>query len=229
MDPEFLDLVYVYHKGKILDEIYGSGIYLCLRMFPYMSNTNHKINWANSKRLIYGSLIVMTNPDLKEFIFAVVHSQNDKKGKNQKKVENEGCVDVFIRGVGDEHLSLLDVCSKLDINNLVVLECKAYFESYYHFLKTLQAMHDKPLPFVNQIIYNNFKENLYPSYLKNHCFRINEKILKKITTETLLNFSDPPADNPIQKMLDESQYNSLKNILLNEFSIIQGPPGFFLW
>ncbi len=225
MDPEFLDSVYVYHKGKILDEVYGSGIYLCLRMFPYTSNKNHKINWTNSKRFMYGSLIVMTNPDLKKFVFAVVNSQNDKQGKFKKKVENESCVDVFIRGVGDEHLSLLDVCSQLDINNLVVLECKAYFESYYHFLKTLQMMDYTSLPFTSQIIWNNFKENAYPSYLKNNSFIINKNIWKEITTESSLNISDPPADNPLQKILDESQYNALKNILLNEFSLTQGPPG----
>ena len=207
-----------------MDEIYvKNGIFLYLRMSPYLLKKNHKINWTTTKRLIYGTLIVLTNPDLKEFVLAVVCSRvnNDKKQINKQKTD----IDLIIKGIGNENLNVLEICSKLDINNLVVLESKAYFESYYHFLKALQNINHHSMPFTNQIIFNISLKDKAPSYLKDFQFIINKNSLKQMKSNICLDFHNPPVKNDLEALLDESQFQALRNILTNEFSIIQGPPG----
>lgn len=191
-------------------------------MFPFMPRKNQKINWFNTKRLISGTLLVLTNPDFKEFVFAVVSAQY--WGKDGKKNRNQDYIDVLIKGVGEEHLNLLELCSKLDVSNLVVLEGKAYFESYYHFLKKMQETKPETLPFKSEIIDMKFLNNP-PSYLKNNYFKITKKSLKELKNDEFLNVSDTTRNRIIQKLLDESQFKALEKILTREISVIQGPPG----
>lgn len=223
ISSDVFEYVYIYQNGKILDEVYTkNGIFLYLRLHPFMPRKNQKVNWVSSKRLIFGSLVILTNPDFKEFVFAVVQTQNWKK--NEKKFNKE-YIDVFIKGIGSDHLNLLELCSKLDVNNLVVLECKGHFESYYHFLTALKNIHPNDLPFKSQIIDMEFA-NPPPAYLKNSYFNITNRSLKQIKNNLMsFNMANPPKDSEIQNLLDESQFKALQNILTHEISVIQGPPG----
>ena len=224
IDSNVFESVYLYHYGRILDEVYSknNGILLYLRMFPYISKINQKTNWAKSKRLVFGSLIVLTNPDLKEFVFAIVQSQNWRK--NEKKFTQE-YIDVLIKGIGSDQLSIREMGSKLDLNNLLVLESRSYFESYYHFLTAIQKIDPEEIPFKSQIIDMEFN-NRPPSYLSDPYYNISEKSFKNLKTPLRsFNIDYPPKNNQLEKLLDESQFKALQSILKNELSVIQGPPG----
>ena len=214
INPEVFESVYLYQQGKILDEVYAQNepIMLYLRIF----SDNININWAWTKRLASGSLLCLTDTGLKEWVFAVVEHRGIETHPN--------FIDVLVKGVGGHYLSILDLCSKIDINNLVVMECKAHFETHYNFLKEIKQMDVSCLPFKSQIIDLEFKSRP-PSFLKDSHFKITKKSLDCLNSPILIDIDNPSLPNELSNLLDNSQFKALQNILKNELSVIQGPPG----
>ena len=216
------NLVHIYQNGKILDEIYShdNHFFLHLRMYLRTKNKKVKIDWAQNKtrRLKYGELLCLTDPNLKEFVFAIVKSRRDFIGFDY--------IDVLIEGLGGEYLSSLDLCSKLDINNLVVFEGRGHesFETEYQILQAIKQVDAYHLPFESQIINMEFI-NQPPSYLKDPYFKIKTELLDGLPTPLVFNIDEPFIKNQLYNVLDEFQYKGLQIILKNELSILVGPPG----
>ncbi|XP_060803319.1 NFX1-type zinc finger-containing protein 1 [Amyelois transitella] len=173
-----------------------------------------KINWASSKRLLYGSLVVISKDNFKRFIVATVLERDE-----------------FLLSRG-----LLPVCI---INNdydgklsgdetYTMIESEVYFEPYYHVLKVFQgrrfpqhlAMQDyivKARPLQNPPKYLT-KDTQYEVTLMDH-----EVNLTNLSKFTVLNEETWPSAD--QLGLNESQYQAYKLALTHEFTVIQGPPG----
>ena len=219
MHSKVFNLVHIYQNGKILDEVYTQNdpIMLYLRISPFIGD-NIQINLARTKRLACGSLLCITDTTMKESVFAVVEHR-------LISIEiNPNFIDVLVKGVGGQHLSILNFCSKIDINNLVVIECKAHFETHYNFLKAINQIDFSCLPFKSQIIDMEFK-NKPPSYLKDSHFRITNKSLDCLKNPLSIDMDNPSIDKELSNLLDESQFKALQSILKNELAIVQGPPG----
>ena len=82
-------------------------------------------------------------------------------------------------------------------------------------------MNTKTLPFFDYIVTKNDKKMLPPHYLRNFKFKVEIQKGQKFE----LDLAQDNVNPLIYNYLDHSQFLALKNILTNEISIIQGPPG----
>ncbi|KAJ0176718.1 hypothetical protein K1T71_007897 [Dendrolimus kikuchii] len=212
-----------------------------------------RINWANSKRFIFGSLVLFTKDNCKNFIVATILDRDPKQ-------LSEGKIPVSIIGdTFDDQLYNRD-------HNYTLIESEVYFEPYYHVLKVLQ---DPKFPedlAMQEYIVKVHAISKSPAYLKedsqfviykdiekNNPNRIIPKRLIKINTKLEFLLSDEESDEeqlflepddvkgPIitkfkvlqneswpdnhDLCFNETQYEAYKLALTHEFAVIQGPPG----
>ncbi|XP_053609181.1 NFX1-type zinc finger-containing protein 1-like [Plodia interpunctella] len=173
-----------------------------------------KINWATSKRLLYGSLLVLSKDNFKRFIVATVLDR-------EEKLLQRGLLPICI--VNNDYDGDLSIAE-----SYTLIESEVYFEPYYHVLKVLQsqrfpqhlAMQDyivKAQPLTNppQYLTDNTQYTItVKDYMKNVTNILKFNVLKEETW--------PSAD---ELCLNESQYRAYKLALTHEFTVIQGPPG----
>lgn len=198
-----------------------NGFFLCLRIRPLLKNSKG-INWNNSKRLIYGSLLVITNANFDNFFLLSVQSIVSKIDE----INKNGFVDVFVKDVRNESIDLIRFFENVTFNDMIIIESKAYFESYIHFLRSLQEIKVDRIPFEDKIILKqNLNEQKKPTYLGFNDFAVDQKCLSGLTKKISVNFENTDKNNELANHLDDSQFKALQNIIQNEISIIQGPPG----
>ncbi|XP_041376703.1 LOW QUALITY PROTEIN: NFX1-type zinc finger-containing protein 1-like [Gigantopelta aegis] len=191
------------------------------------------VRWENTKRLIYGSLVCLSNDNFNTFLFATV-SERDSK------LLRKGIIDVSF-----EH----DLPQGLDDVSFVMVETTAFFEAYRHVLKCLQQIHKGQLPFQRYIITCN-NNLLPPKYLRsqrsvqfdlrplvddafvirdddthgqqvaNYNFSPKSRRAKNVGILDLKNWPTPELLH-----LNQSQYMALQAALTHEFVVAQGPPG----
>ena len=173
------------------------------------------INWEHSRRLIFGSLLCLSNKDFSEgsIIFATVVKWEAKQLKEGRLiVKFEGDVSGFQIDPSDEY---------------TMVESTAYFEAYRHVLLALQeaSLLKDTMPFKRYLVECELSNPQVPLHIRNAPTFNFSKILKcreagniKITDNTTW----PPSDS---SCLDESQYRALKMALQQEMTCIQGPPG----
>ena len=91
-----------------------------------------------------------------------------------------------------------------------MIESSAYFESYRHVLKQLQAMDTWPLlPMQNYLVHGRSENINQPQYITD-----------------MLREKKQEVDLMIEGMnLDPTQRKSLDHFLNNDLTLIQGPPG----
>lgn len=217
-DSPFSENAYIYLNGKIIDFfVNDNGFQICIRMKPMLKNFR-KINWKNTKRLIYGSLIAITDQNFNYFIFAVAHSIRGKR----ENINQSEYIDLLITEIPEQRLNLVQFFDNINFQDMILIESRAYFETYYHFLKSLKSIDIAEIPFADQILFKDFSDNkklgLVSYYVTPNC-------LKTLSKNSYINMIEPEVNNELGKKLDESQFKALKNILLNKISIIQGPPG----
>nr|XP_054769133.1 NFX1-type zinc finger-containing protein 1-like [Lytechinus pictus] len=196
----------------------NSGIshYLSFKNLPH-------VNWNSSKRLMYGSLLMLSTDDFKSFILATV-AQRDIEGLE------EGRVAVSL--VDRENVSCL-------LNKMFVMaESSIFFEAYRPVLLGLQRISAPCLPFSRYIL-NLSSEVMPPKYLEGDLIApadddeslidpgvIDISPLLKQTRKCSVRALDNSAWPGIEEVqLDQSQYEAAKTALTREVSIIQGPPG----
>lgn len=201
------------------------------------------VQWNNSKRLLYGSLVCMSQDHFETFLFATVSNRN---------------ADELVQGIvelcfDEESQPLLAGVQPSD--SFLMVETTAYFEAYRHVLEGLQKMQKEDLPFQKYIVEceTQVKE---PAYLKEDTaynlaplvktsHKVKEPAHLKTDTANNLAFwrkTSPQEEcpdslksvrilDPDQWLsmealkLDESQMEALKLALTKELAIIQGPPG----
>lgn len=221
------------NQGDI--KIYNKNLRLYRNVFikkPVMSASglNHLISfdikyfknifWENSKRLLFGSLLCLSQDNFQSMIFATVTKRNPEKlKKGELEVQFENVNKIF----------------DLEPNSVfVMVESDAYFEAYRHIMTALQETTEDTLPLKEYIIKCK-KEVNAPSYLKkDSCYDFRSLVchddnfdhsveLDYAKNVNVLNTKNWPSK---EKMgLDESQIASLKSAMTKEIAIIQGPPG----
>ncbi|XP_032931022.1 NFX1-type zinc finger-containing protein 1 isoform X2 [Catharus ustulatus] len=201
------------------------------------------VQWNNSKRLLYGSLVCMSQDHFETFLFATVSNRN---------------ADELVRGIvelcfDEESQPLLAGVQPSD--SFLMVETTAYFEAYRHVLEGLQKMREEDLPFQKYIVEceAQVKE---PAYLKEDTAYNLAPLAKTshevkepahLKADTVYNLASSRRTSPQEECpdslksvrildpdqwlsmealkLDESQMQALKLALTKELAIIQGPPG----
>ena len=204
--------IYIYKDIKIVDlEIGIKGIIFTLRF-----DTNLKsINWT--KRMLYGSLLVITTENVRDFILATVIEMPDKNNKKDKKentTNKDHCKVTLLDNSFENLFRFLQYKNK----SFIMFESKAYYEAYCHIMRRLQRINSHQLPFTDIIInYERNNVNMIPDYLLNNTLFTYEG-------EHFIANSDK-WPNSLEKILDKSQFLAIKHCIRNKVAIIQGPPG----
>ena len=225
--------VKIYVKTRILyPDITQSG--LTYRIQFSLTGGLKSLRWANSKRLIYGSLVCLSFDNFNTFLFATIVNRDPKDLE-------KGMVDIKLDSTLDENDYVLDFNREY-----AMVESSSFFEAYRHVLKSLQESGDN-LPFQRYIVGekrhtpipfdsddsegegdSDKVEIQYPRYLpfdahydltplmKEKYRRLGKKIALRNTEKW------PHKD---LMALDDSQLDAVKSALTREISIVQGPPG----
>ena len=113
-------------------------------VFNIEFNSKHpsikRVNWARSKRLMYGSLVCLISTDFNKVHFATVQDRNPDMLK-------EGCVQLCFQG--HDYPGYDDMEEKYRM----VESSSAYFVAYRHILERLQDMTEETMPFKNYIVF----------------------------------------------------------------------------
>ena len=211
---------------------------LCYKMQLEMTRFVRHVNWSVSKRLLYGSLVCLTDNEFNSFYLATV------VGRDEEDIRNGYFIVHF-----EEYVNTHEILNRV----FQMAESPAYFESYRHVLSSLQTLKKGDLPFEKYIVYCDRKVDP-PAYLKpGKIFDLRPLVDENVTlhSETrlqnigaqiragidiqfsaksfkaksvdILDKNSWPSKDLLQ--LDESQYDAVQTALTSEFSIIQGPPG----
>ncbi|NXU40378.1 ZNFX1 protein, partial [Drymodes brunneopygia] len=177
------------------------------------------VHWQNSKRLLYGSLVCMSQDDFETFLFATVSNRNAAELVN-------GIVELCFDA---ESQPLLEDVQPSDF--FLMVETTAYFEAYRHVLEGLQKTREEDIPFQKYIVEcdTRVKE---PAYLTEDTAYdlapLAKTSLKEKSPDSLksVHILDPDQWLSMEALkLDESQMQALNLALTKELAIIQGPPG----
>ncbi|XP_072949114.1 uncharacterized protein [Epargyreus clarus] len=165
------------------------------------------INWAQSKRLIYGSLVLLTKDNCKTFIVATILDRDMKH-------LNNGMIPIsLVDKTIDDY-----ICKTNE--SYIMIESDVYFEPYFHVLRALQ---DPTFPehiAMSKYIVQVDSIPRHPRYLReNSIYRYPNSDYKfKVLDE-----STWPSS--VEMGFNESQYEAYRLALTHEFAVIQGPPG----
>ncbi|NWR99126.1 ZNFX1 protein, partial [Motacilla alba] len=177
------------------------------------------VQWQNSKRLLYGSLVCMSQDHFETFLFATVSNRNAAELVN-------GIVELCF---DPESQPLLGQFEPSD--SFLMVETTAYFEAYRHVLEGLQKMREEDIPFQKYIVECDAQVK-EPAYLTRDTVYNLAPLMttsrKEKGPDSLrsVNILDPSQWLSMEALkLDESQMQALNLALTKELAIIQGPPG----
>lgn len=172
--------------------------------------TYKRIKWEKSKRLLVGSLILLTTVDncfqAQTTFFGIVFSRNTNElGKGIVTVTWEGIPPTY-----DEDEEYL------------MVESEVYLEAYRHTLETLKILDLEKFP-MKRFIVDASSEVDMPKYLKD----ATRLIELRLANGEPIHVPPQQAQWPTAEDfgLDENQYKAFHGAVTNEFTIIQGPPG----
>ncbi|NXC23528.1 ZNFX1 protein, partial [Campylorhamphus procurvoides] len=177
------------------------------------------VQWKNSKRLLYGSLICMSKDHFETFLFATVSNRNAEELANG-----------FVELSFDEQSQAL-LAEVRPSDSFLMVETTAYFEAYKHVLEGLQEMEEEDVPFQKYIVEcdTQVKE---PAYLTKDTAYNLAPLMETSDEQTYpdslrsVHVLDPKQWLSMEALrLDESQMQALNLALTKELAIIQGPPG----
>ncbi|KAJ9575016.1 hypothetical protein L9F63_007818, partial [Diploptera punctata] len=167
-----------------------------------------KMNWKNSKRFMYGSLLCFTQDNFRSIMFGTVIEKNEKDLENGQIVV-EMCESSQMR-------------EDLFQAQYTMAESEVYFEPYYQVLKALKEMKEEEFPMRHYIV--EARNDVFnPRYLLENDDCLAEYVMEPDYRLPVL-YPDmwPTAE---QLKLDNSQYRAFMSALTREFVVIQGPPG----
>ena len=208
------------------------GITLCLQLDV---NKCKDVKWEYSKRLLFGSLICLSNDFFKQnFIMAVICDRdvdNLKKGIIKIRLEQE-------YGINYDEEFLVN-----DKIKYTMFETTAYFEAYRHVLHALKSQKEDDFPFKSQIIEckNEINPNppqyLVHSYIDLRTLVDTKAIAVSNSQGDFVSYHFNPLydyaksctinnegrwPSPRQMNLDDSQYQAIKLALNQQIALIQG-------
>ncbi|KIW89661.1 uncharacterized protein Z519_09817 [Cladophialophora bantiana CBS 173.52] len=177
-----------------------------------------RIKWANSKRLVSGSIIALLPAktkviDLNDMVVAVVAAR-PLAGVMCEPPE----IDIYFGQPEDIQLD--------PQKEWLMIEAKqGYFEAYRHTLKALQKLSQETFPMSDHICHLS-PSVLPPSYVhENPTLDLSAAAIpaqKQEYSKVDVTKDWPPAPTD---SLDDTQWEALKEILTRRLAIVQGPPG----
>ncbi|XP_036251487.1 NFX1-type zinc finger-containing protein 1 [Molothrus ater] len=177
------------------------------------------VQWQNSKRLLYGSLVCMSQDHFETFLFATVSNRNAAELAN-------GIVELSFDADSQPLVGEFEPS-----DSFLMVETTAYFEAYRHVLEGLQKMRNEDIPFQKYIVECDAQVK-EPAYLTRDTAYNLAPLVKTSRKEKCpdslksVNILDPSQWLSMEALkLDESQMQALNLALTKELAIIQGPPG----
>ncbi|KAM3146819.1 hypothetical protein pb186bvf_000973 [Paramecium bursaria] len=168
------------------------------------------VDWTAYRRLMAGALIMVTDQQMRNFIFGSIISNNGLKQLQFKLINQQF-----------EYLQILIKLMQQG-SELYMIENTTFYEPYIYYLKAIQQQNPENIPFKNQIIYGK-QEDIRPLYLEEK-YGIQVQISTNNGKTNPFNlYQDWPQE--CQGSLDSNQYLALQSILRCGLSLIQGPPG----
>ncbi|KAL4453715.1 hypothetical protein ABPG74_009611 [Tetrahymena malaccensis] len=230
IDKNFQGFFYIYCNSIIKDIKFDrAGVFFTINTQPLFIRNKKNYKWDDSRRLMNGSLLILTNDTFDKFYYLIVKrkAQNidqEFKESNTITVTAELEMDNI---QGDEIANILnDLQSFFSQSSVTIFEAKYYWEAYSHFLREIKKMilNQTILPFEKTII-NCEKHVGYPDFISNNTtYSMKIDINRPDLGRNLILMRD--NWNTVNKgTFDSSQFNCLINILTKQVSIIQGPPG----
>ena len=187
--------------------------------FEISFDTSHFMNiiWEHSRRLIFGSLLCLSNTGFREgpIFFATVVKRDPKQLKEGRLVVKfEGNTSGFEIDPDDEY---------------TMVESTAYFEAYRHVLLALQhaSLLKDTMPFKRYIVDCKLHDPSPPLYIRRYNapgFNLS-KVLKCEEADNINVTDENSWPHCKSTCFDMSQYRALKMAMRQEISCIQGPPG----
>ncbi|NWY73157.1 ZNFX1 protein, partial [Erithacus rubecula] len=177
------------------------------------------VQWQNSKRLLYGSLVCMSQDHFETFLFATVANRNAEELAN-------GIVELCFDAESQPLLARVQPS-----DSFLMVETTAYFEAYQHVLEGLQKMREEDIPFQKYIVECDTQVK-QPAYLTaDTAYNLAPLVKTSYEEECPDSLKSVRVLDPNQWLsmealkLDESQMQALNLALTKELAIIQGPPG----
>ena len=222
MDPIAFEDAYIYKDVLIQDVIFGdNGVYLKVFLTPILKQQKKGINWNSTKRMNFGSLVILTDEKLEKMFFATVY-EKPKGDQMNKDYQKYGNVEISIKGLGDtDYDDFVDKINDFAKAKLIIVEARTYFEGYHHFLKQIQSIKPENMPFEDLIVKGKQEVVGLPIYV----FNLEFKKTATLNQMNKFNILQPKWPKSLQGTLNDSQYSALRNILTSNCSLIQGPPG----
>ncbi|XP_054748296.2 NFX1-type zinc finger-containing protein 1-like isoform X1 [Lytechinus pictus] len=179
------------------------------------------VRWQSSKRLIYGSLVILSPDDFKTLVFGTVANRKPDdlaKGFIEIKLERDK-----------------EIAEIFTEKTFIMAESSAYFEAYRHVLSRIQDVTEQSLPLTDYIISASPMVHA-PAYIRNNVSI--EYDLSPLVSDDVPNAKQTAMriktvrildDREWKRLgntgLDESQLRAVKAALTQEMTVIQGPPG----
>ena len=194
-----------------------------------LSGVNHKVqfdvskfgitNWAQSKRLIFGSFLCLSKDNFETLLFATVANRDPEdlsKGRFHVR---------FI-----EEQNIFDIEKRQQQYQMV--ESPAYYEAYRHVLKGLKGLNEESMPFTKYLVECSAEVDP-PEYLRREDDQdpVYYDLSKALAVPNLPEAKKVPVLEPeawpsVQALhLNHSQLEALRTAVTTEFAVIQGPPG----
>ncbi|EPY51210.1 helicase Required for RNAi-mediated heterochromatin assembly Hrr1 [Schizosaccharomyces cryophilus OY26] len=196
----------VYDHVRVVGHIIATGSVVSKLSFSVRAQK--RIPWATSRRLISGSIVLLSEDNFEHFRVGTVCA---RPLSGLKKYPHE--VDVFFN---DLNLSLDSR------KEFVMIEATSgYWEAYKHVLSSLQKLSVHHFPMKDYFVSCKRNSEIARYVQHNPLMRIN----------SILGSSQPPIDilEPFPSyddyLLDKSQLKAFQSMLTKKLALVQGPPG----
>ena len=207
-----------YHSVRILSkEFTRSGIIHQVKIDVSRFDTS---KWAQSKRLMFGSFLCLSDDNFNTMLFATVSERDPEQLK-------QGIINIrFI-----EEQDVFGIESRNCVYQMV--ESPAYFEAYRHVLKGLKELDETTLPFKKYLLECSGEVDP-PEYLRRDdtheepvCYDLRKALgVRDASNASAVPVLQADAWPSVKKLpLNSSQLDALRTAITTEFSVIQGPPG----
>ncbi|OBZ89249.1 NFX1-type zinc finger-containing protein 1 [Choanephora cucurbitarum] len=182
-----------------------------------------RVNWAQSKRLMPGTLVLLSRDHFeKDLKIATIVERGEEPLRGPGRFEY--LLDLYLErdnedqplGFGDPSLSTEDTYVMLEATD-------GYFEAYRHVLNVLQKTSNDGLPF-SQYLVELSNNVLVPHYAaRKRYYDINVRNNGRGKDQWAIDIFNEWPRYPIG--MDDTQTDALRTILSHNLSIVQGPPG----
>ncbi|XP_052747658.1 NFX1-type zinc finger-containing protein 1-like, partial [Galleria mellonella] len=219
------DNIRVYNNVKLLSPyVSANKIGLLVQVDKSSNRRFFKINWKSSKRMLFGSLLLFSKDDFKQFAVATI-------------------IDRDVACLSRGQLPIAMVNQQIQLNpgdSYTMIESEVYFEPYYHVLNVLQSPTFAQHLAMQKYIVKAEPSTSPPEYVKNTT-QYNIIITKTDDGNHDLMSLDDNTDRCLDKKFivlnkdtwpnaqelgfNNSQYEAFQLALTNEIAVIQGPPG----